>query len=272
MSGDLYSRTLSCLQASVVDEKLACVEALHESWQRGELDTPAAPAPVETIQDPGRPSRPALVSPFEVGRRSPHTPEGRAALVHALAHIEFNAVNLALDAVYRFRDFPRAYVDDWLKVAAEEAFHFELLREHLRALGHDYGDFPAHNGLWEMAVKSAHDPLARLGLVPKLLEARGLDANPALVAKFRQAGDQRAVEILEIILRDEIGHVAIGNRWFDYLCAQRGLDPLATFRNLLEAHNASRPRKPFNTDARAKAGFSAAELAMLEDLAASHSR
>jgi uncharacterized ferritin-like protein (DUF455 family) len=266
MSGNLYGRAHACLMACVVDEKLACVKALHDAWRRGELDT-ADTAPVEAIGKPGRPSRPVLVSPFEVGRRSPHTPEGRAALIHALAHIEFNAINLALDAVYRFRDFPRAYVDDWLKVAAEEAYHFQLLRDHLRVLDRDYGDFPAHNGLWEMAVKSAHDPLARLGLVPKLLEARGLDANPALVAKFKQAGDARAVEILEIILRDEIGHVAIGNRWFVYLCAQRGLDPLATFRRLLEAHNASRPRKPFNLTARTQAGFSVAELAMLEDLA-----
>lgn len=272
MSGDLYSRALACLKATAVDEKLACVRDLRADWQRGAVPLTADPAAPEPIEQPGRPVRPVLVSPFEVKQRSPHTAEGRAALIHALAHIEFNAVNLALDAVYRFRDFPRDYCDDWLKVAAEEAHHFQLLRDHLRALGHDYGDFPAHNGLWEMAVTSAHDPLARMGLVPKLLEARGLDANPALVAKFNQAGDQRAVEILEIILRDEIGHVSIGNRWFAYLCTQRGLDPLATFRRLLEDHHASRPRKPFNTNARNKAGFSAAELAMLDDLATQHLR
>ena len=165
----------------------------------------------------------------EVPRRSPFTPEGRAALLHAIAHIEFNAINLALDAAWRFAGMPRAYYLDWLRVAREEALHFRLLREHLRSLGHDYGDFDAHDGLWAMAEKTRDDVLARMALVPRTLEARGLDATPPMQAKLRRAGDARAVEILDIILRDEIGHVAIGNRWYRWLCARDGLDPRAHY-------------------------------------------
>jgi len=262
---DLFEHTLSCLQESDPAAKAVHVRTLRKSWLNGELEVGSgAPKPVD---EPGRPPRPLLVSPFEVERRSLATPEGHAALVHALAHIEFNAINLALDAVHRFRRLPRAYYDDWLKVAAEEAYHFELLREHLRTLGHDYGDFPAHNGLWEMAVKTAGDVLARMALVPRVLEARGLDASPALIAKFRGVGDTRMVEILEIILRDEIGHVAVGNRWYLYLCNQRGLEPLATFAQLIEQYDAPRIRPPFHVEARRAAGFSDAEIEYLESCA-----
>jgi uncharacterized ferritin-like protein (DUF455 family) len=207
------------------------------------------------------------VAPPQLEQRKVSTLEGRAALIHAIAHIEFNAINLALDAAYRFRGLPAEYYGDWIGVAAEEAQHFTLLRDHLRTLGYDYGSFSAHNGLWEMALKTAHDPLVRMALVPRVLEARGLDVSPALIAKFKSCGDKRAVEILEVIQRDEVGHVRIGNRWYRYLCQQRGVDPMETFRQLLKEYDAPRLRPPFATDARRRAGFSDPELDMLHALA-----
>jgi uncharacterized ferritin-like protein (DUF455 family) len=270
---DLFSAALVALTERDITTKLAQVQALSSDWGAGRLtlEPGAVPEPI-AIPVPGRPERPLLVPPFKVERRKAFTPAGRATLVHALTHIEFNAINLALDAVYRFRDFPRAFYDDWLKVAHEEAQHFSMLRDHLRTLGFEYGDFTAHNGLWEMALQTAHDPLVRLALVPRVLEARGLDANPALVNKFKSGGDPRMVELLEIILRDEIGHVAIGNRWYAYLCERRGLDPIATFRTLLQEHAAPRIRPPFHLPARRAAGFSEAELALLQDFAGSPTR
>jgi len=225
------------------------------------LDPQAMLAPAAAL--PGRPARPALVPVTQVAQRSPGTPEGRAALLHAIAHIEFNAINLALDAVWRFPGLPEAYYRDWLQVAGEEALHFALLREHLLSLGHEYGDFPAHDGLWTMTARTAHDVLARMALVPRTLEARGLDATPPLQRKFERAGDARAVEILEVILRDEIGHVRIGNRWYRWLCEQRGLDPVALYPGLAARYEAPRPRPPLNRPAREAAGFSAEELAWL---------
>lgn len=223
--------------------------------------------PIQPISEPGRPARPILVSPRTVERRQVSTPAGRGALIHSIAHIEFNAINLALDAAYRFRGMPREYYGDWIQVAAEEAYHFTLLRDHLRTLGYEYGSFSAHNGLWDMAVKTAHDPLVRMALVPRVLEARGLDVSPALIHKLKSCGDKRAVEILQIIQRDEIGHVRIGNRWYNYLCAQRALDPIETFRRLLKEYDA-RPRPPFALDARRRAEFTEAELALLGELSA----
>jgi len=184
-------------------------------------------------------------------------------MVHAIAHIEFNAINLALDHIVRFQNFPREYIDDWISVAAEEAYHFCLVRDHLRTLGYDYGDFVAHDGLWQMTVKTAHDPLARMALVPRLLEARGLDATPPIQRKLRGIGDMQAVAILDIILRDEVRHVAIGDRWFRVLCAEHGLEPEATYRRLIEEYAAPWPQPPLNEVARRAAGFSDAEMKAL---------
>jgi uncharacterized ferritin-like protein (DUF455 family) len=186
--------------------------------------------------------------------------EGRATLIHAIAHIEFNAINLALDVISRFADTPDEFVTDWAQVASEEALHFSLLRSHLQSLGYDYGDFPAHNGLWEMAEKTKSDLLARLALVPRTLEARGLDVSPAMRDKLAQAGDIRAAEILDVILRDEISHVAIGNKWFRYYCDERGVDPLIAFDQLSLQFDAPTPRAPFNVAARLKAGFVQEEI------------
>lgn len=191
------------------------------------------------------------------------TPEGRAALIHALAHIEFNAINLALDALWRFPGMPVDYYADWLRVAAEEALHFSMLSGHLVTLGFCYGDFAGHDSLWDMADRTSADILARMALVPRTLEARGLDATPAVRAKLAQAGDKAAADILEIILRDEIGHVAIGNRWFGWLCDARRLDPLSTYENLARTYRAPNPRGPFNTEARRAAGFTEEEIARL---------
>ncbi|MFZ2294980.1 MAG: ferritin-like domain-containing protein [Polaromonas sp.] len=215
---------------------------------------------------PGCPMRPELRSHLDVPKRSPFTPEGLAALLHAVTHIEFNAINLALDAIWRFEGMPQAYYLDWLKVAAEEAHHFSLLRALLQSMGHDYGDFPAHTGLWDMTRKTEADALARMALVPRTLEARGLDATPPMQAKLRKVGTPdalRAVAILDVILRDEIGHVAIGNHWYRHLCAQRGLEPVATYAVLARQYAAPRLKGPLNLDARREAGFDDAELAQL---------
>lgn len=237
--------------------------ALAEKFARhaAQLDTDCALLPVESI--PGRPQRPELVAPLDVKHRSMRTVEGRAAMIHALAHIEFNAINLALDALWRFPSMPCDYYADWLRVAAEESLHFTLLTEHLATLGFAYGDFPAHNSLWDLAEKTKDDVLARIALVPRTMEARGLDASPPVRAKLAQAGDTAAAAILDIILRDEIGHVAIGNRWFNWLCETRGLDPIATYAALAVQYKAPAPRGPFNIEARRAAGFSESEIAAL---------
>ncbi|MBB1161079.1 ferritin-like domain-containing protein [Aquariibacter albus] len=240
--------------------KAALARALAEAAAAGRqpLDTQArllAPA-----ERPGQPERPRLVPPKDVPQRALSTPAGRAALLHAIAHIEFNAINLALDAAWRFPGLPPAFYRDWLRVAGEEALHFSLLVEHLAALGTAYGDFDAHDGLWRMTAATAHDPLARMALVPRTLEARGLDATPPLQAKLARAGDAGAVAILDVILRDEIGHVAVGNRWYRHLCALQGLDPVSTYPTLVARYKAPRLRGPFNFEARGAAGFSAEEL------------
>lgn len=243
--------------------KSAGVLRLAEEWAAKQLslDPNAVLQPEYGI--PGRPQKPQLVAAKAVQRRAMHSIEGRAALIHALAHIEFNAINLALDAIWRFPGMPQAYYADWLQVAAEEALHFNLLAGHLGGLGYRYGDFPAHDGLWEMADKTRHDILARIALIPRTMEARGLDVSPVLRAKLAQAGDTDAAAILDIILRDEIGHVRIGNRWFDWLCQQRGLDPADAYTALTEAYRMPALRGPFNLDARRAAGFTDKELAAL---------
>jgi uncharacterized ferritin-like protein (DUF455 family) len=261
----LPQRLAECLCASEPAAKVGCVHALQADWLAGKLD-PELTLTRTPIDRPGQPERPILVPPQQVPRRRADTLPGRAALVHALAHIEFNAINLALDAAHRFAGMPPAYYADWLRVADEEALHFDLLNTHLGTLGYAYGDFPAHNGLWDMALKTAHDALVRMALVPRVLEARGLDATPLIVDKLKTAGDVRMVEILAIIERDEVGHVAIGSHWFGWLCAARGLEPEATFRQLLVEYDAPPLRPPFNLDARRAAGFSEPELAWLSAL------
>ena len=263
---NLFELAHRALMACDPDDKVAQTHALRAAWQQGGLRFGPAFEP-EAIPVPGRPPQPVLVQPRELPQRKPTTVEGRAMLFHALSHIEFNAINLALDAVYRFRDMPAEFYSDWLQVADEEASHFVMLRDHLRGLGCDYGEYPAHNGLWEMALKTAHDPLVRMALVPRCLEARGLDVSPGIKARLLAVGDKAGADALDVILHDEIGHVAIGNRWFLSLCAQRGLEPMATYQGLLDEYMDGPLRPPFHIDARREAGFSEAELAYLEGFA-----
>lgn len=262
---ELRQQALQALMAPDPQKKVLLAQSLYA--QAATLFIAYQEAPEAPVGLPGCPARPELRSHLNVPKRSPFTPQGLAALLHAVTHIEFNAINLALDAAWRFDGMPQAYYLDWLKVAAEEALHFSLLRELLQTLGYDYGDFPAHTGLWDMTEKTAGDVLARMALVPRTLEARGLDATPAMQAKLRKVGTPaalRAVDILDIILRDEIGHVAIGNRWYRHLCAQRKLDPVRTYAELSTRYGAPRLKGPFNLDARRAAGFDEAELALLD--------
>ena len=214
-------------------------------------------------QLPGRPLRPELVPPLTVPKRAMHTVVGRHSLLHSLAHIEFNAMNLALDAIWRFADMPAQYYVDWLKVAKEEAYHFSLIEEHLQLLGLAYGDFPAHNSLWEMVERTSDAVIARMALVPRTMEARGLDAVPAIRDRFKQIKDDRVVEILEIILRDEVGHVSIGNQWFNFLCTKENLSPIKAYQDLAKQYRAPALRGPFNLEARKLAGFTVEELSLL---------
>jgi uncharacterized ferritin-like protein (DUF455 family) len=259
----LFEAARACLDAATPDSKPAATLATAEAFERGGLPIPGDAGEPDPIAMPGRPARPALVHPRHLPKRGFGTPEGRAAFIHAVAHIEFNAMDLAWDAVYRFRGMPGAYYADWVGVARDEARHFELLRARLRELGHDYGDFDAHDGLWQMAEKTGHDVLARMALVPRVLEARGLDVTPAMIERLREFGDDATAAILEVILREEVAHVAAGTRWFRWCCGQRGVEPRATFRALLREHASGVLHPPFNLEARAAAGFDEDELAAL---------
>ena len=260
---ELRQRALAAL---CLPDPAAKVAATRTLFDQSATLLVADQAPAEPPQLPGRPARPQLVHPAKVPRRSPFKPEGLAALLHAIAHIEFNAINLALDAAWRFDGMPREFYLDWLRVAAEEAYHFTLLREHLQTLGFAYGDFPAHDNLWQMCEKTRGDIVARMALVPRTLEARGLDATPLIQDKLRNVNTPnalRAVDILDIILRDEIGHVAIGNHWYRWLCEREGLDPVAHYGVLVERYQAPRLYPPFNAAARRRAGFTDEELAWM---------
>ena len=254
----LRSQALSIVRESNADTKVMLAITLD---LRSPVDIAITFPTPEGI--PGRPVRPELFPKLQYKKKPLTSVEGRAELLHSLAHIELNAIDLAADVVWRFAGMPEDFYRQWAQVAREEALHFQLLRDHLRSMGHDYGDFPAHTGLWDMAEKTRHDVLARLALVPRTLEARGLDASPVVKNKLVGAGDHRAGEILDIILRDEIGHVAVGNHWYRYLCAQRGLDPVQTYAQLASEHGAPRLQGPFNLAARQAAGFTSEELAAL---------
>jgi uncharacterized ferritin-like protein (DUF455 family) len=260
---ELRQRALQALCTPDPGQKVAATLAAASDAATLAVE-PAAPVPTAPV--PGRPQRPELIHPSKVPRRSPFTPAGLAALLHAIAHIEFNAINLALDAAWRFDGMPRQYYLDWLRVAGEEAYHFSMLRDHLQSLGMQYGDLPGHDNLWAMVERTKDDVLARMALVPRTLEARGLDATPQIQDKLRKVGTPaalRAVEILDIILRDEIGHVAIGNQWYRWLCEREGLDPVAHYKLLAERYDAPKLYPPFNDAARRKAGFTDIELARL---------
>ncbi|KAA9133310.1 ferritin-like domain-containing protein [Marinihelvus fidelis] len=260
-----YDDIRACLAEVDPAAKSAAVMALWARVEAAGFD-PGLPSVPADRTPPGRPGRPELVDPRKVPRRRLGSDAGRAALVHAIAHIEFNAINLALDAAWRFRDMPDGFVIDWLSVAWDEARHFTMLAERLAQLGHAYGDFPAHNGLWQMAERTMDDPLERMALVPRVLEARGLDVTPGMIERLREAGDDPTIAALEVILEEEVRHVEIGSRWFDWCCGQAGVDPETTFLHLLRTKFAGRVKGPFNVPARMRAGFSERELAALENI------
>ncbi|MDX1569267.1 MAG: ferritin-like domain-containing protein [Xanthomonadales bacterium] len=262
-SPSLQAEALGTLMARDPEEKARRVTDLMHRFSAGVLPC-AHPAESRLVTIPGRPDRPRLVAPGRLEKRGLGSARGRACLVHAVAHIEFNAINLALDAVYRFAGLPQAFYADWLSVAVDEARHFRLLADRLLQLGYRYGDFPAHNGLWEMALKTAHCGMTRMALVPRVLEARGLDVSPGMIARLDGAGDEATADILRVILREEERHVEIGTRWFHYLCDRNGAgDPDKVFLELIDREFAA-VRPPLNHPARRRAGFSADELAGLE--------
>ncbi len=253
------------LMTNEPEEKAMLASRLHEQLQPEKAADwqSAAWQAADRIETPGRPAQPELVHPAVVPRRRLGTEAGRAALVHAIAHIEFNAINLALDAVYRFGSMPARFYLDWASVAADEARHFTMLASRLQQMNSHYGAMSAHNGLWEMALKTDHDRLERMALVPRVLEARGLDVTPAMIEKLEAQGDVETVRLLHIILEEEVGHVEIGSRWFRHCCDEAGLEPESTFLSLLKTHMADQIKGPLNEPARLTAGFSNHELAEL---------
>lgn len=277
-----FNYALQALAADTIDAKLGAVDTLTAVLPTPTLVPGASKAPNEQIVDfaehagttvltRGVFGRLAVVAPKAVPQRKLSAPGGRAALLHAIAHIEYCAIDLALDHALRFSHQPPDYYADWLGVAIEEAHHFRLVRTHMLSLGSDYGDFPVHDSLWRMAERTAHDVLDRMAMVPRLFEARGLDATPPIQEKLAAAGDHEAVRILDVILRDEVGHVGLGDKWFRQLCAARGLQPEATYRQLIVQYSAPWPQMPINRSARLNAGFSVGELDSLTNLTSGRS-
>ena len=260
---ELFQQIEAAILEPDADRKCELTTLLRHAWRRGELERQPQSV-ILPIDDPGRPQQPELVDPRKLERRSTATESGRICLLHAFAHIEFNAINIALDAAYRFREMPRQFISDWLLVASEESRHFQLLSQELRRRGSYYGAHRAHRGLWDMVCRTRTKVLHRMAMVPRVMEARGLDVTPGMIAKFTQIDDQVAVDILEIIYRDEVGHVRIGNYWYHQLCEQQGLDAGETFRELIKRYMGGKLRGPFNWPARIEAGFQAAELSALE--------
>jgi uncharacterized ferritin-like protein (DUF455 family) len=254
-----------CLYSAVIDEKLALT---HQAWyalENGKLSF-ASDQPVLPIRQVKFPDKPILLAPRNMPKRKLSTPEGIAAFFHAIAHVEFVAIYLAWDMLYRFRGMPDQFYQDWLQVADEEAQHFALIRKHLLAMNVDYGDLPAHSGLWDHAKDTSDDLLARLAMVPRCMEARGLDVTPAIIARFKQLGDDSSVALLNRILTDEVGHVERGSYWFKFVCEQQGFEPEAKYRQLIEQYyQGGKPKGPFNREMRIIAGFSNAELDWLEN-------
>jgi len=258
----IFELAFEALSSNDIEEKIRLTKKLKDF----ELskDSLKSELPIKKIKIPGRPIKPKLVG-LENSPKRDRSDMGMIKTIHAICHIEFNAINLALDAIYRFQEMPVQYYHDWLKVANEEALHFSMLNNYLQELGYQYGDFDAHNGLWQMTIDTDYDVLSRMALVPRVLEARGLDVTPSIRAKFKDSNFKKMAEILDTIYRDEIGHVKIGNYWYRYLCNERGVDTIMTFDTLIKKHIGSNLRGPFNIEARLLSDFSKAELDYLEN-------
>jgi uncharacterized ferritin-like protein (DUF455 family) len=253
-----------CLFDSDIEQKLVLTHRARQLLDDGLLSLQAA-GDVLPISHTVFPSRPTLLMPRDMPKRRLDSNEGKAAFFHALAHIEFVAIYLAWDIVYRFRGLPDDFYRDWLTIADEEAQHFELIRRHLLGLGFDYGDLPAHRGLWSHAEDTSDDILARLAIVPRCMEARGLDVTPAMMDKLAAIDDQPGVAILTRIYNDEVGHVERGSYWFNTLASQRGLEPEHCFKDLILNYFKGKPKGPFNREVRIIAGFSNNEIDWLEE-------
>lgn len=245
---------LKAFNAKKVEEKVTFTFEAAKAWFSDELDLYfELPVP----ERPGRPEKPELLAPKEMPkRRNAKARAARIAMLHAIAHIELNAIDLAWDIVLRFgSEMPKEFTDDWVKVADDEARHFNLLNDRLKEFDSYYGAHPAHDGLWQSATTTSHDLLARLAIVPLVLEARGLDVTPAIIKKFKAADDQKSVDALEIIYSEEIDHVRAGQKWFSYLCEQRNIDPEQTYHDLVKLYFAGKLKPPFNIEARKMAGL-----------------
>lgn len=260
---NIFSLAEACLQGIDIEQKIATTHHafnLSASKNLSFVDK----RPVHPISETSFPDRPVLKDPRNMPRRRFNTHAGKAAFFHALAHIEFIAIYLAWDMIYRFRDMPDQFYQDWLKVADDEARHFTLISNHLFDMNVKYGDLPAHGGLWEHAQNTQHDVLARLAIVPRCMEARGLDVTPAMIEKFQDQGDDESVKLLKIILEEEVEHVKIGSDWFDRVCQERKLNPVETYKELITKLFIGKPKGPFNRELRIIAGFSDAEINWLE--------
>jgi len=251
---DCAAAVTACPDAA---RKATLARSAAQAWHAGEIEAALGVGPPVMPERPARPERPRLLPPRDVPRRPLSSPQGRIALLHALAHIELNAIDLAWDLIGRFGHEigERGFFDDWTRVGGEEGTHFLLLEARLNELGTRYGALDAHDGLWQAAADTKNDALARLAVVPLVLEARGLDVSPGMIERLRSAGDLASGDILERIYQDEIGHVAAGMRWFSHLACSRGLEPRAAFHDCVRRHFRGKPKPPFNHAARRRAGL-----------------
>ncbi len=262
---NLYQQAKNCFLSPVPEEKLQLSLQIASEWEAGILDWQEGETPLQ-LDQPGKLDKPVLVELKKIKKRGFNSIQQRASLIHALAHIELTAVNLAWDSIYRYRGLPKKYYDDWVQTGKEESQHFQLLQQSLNNMGYKYGDFPVHNELWQMAVTTADDLMARMAIVHRVLEARALEVIPFSVDKFRDLGDKHTADSLIIIANDEIGHVNAGARWFRYRCEQEKVNSDEMFFKLIKKYLKASPKGPFNYDARLKAGFSQNELQELERL------
>ncbi|MCF6252824.1 MAG: ferritin-like domain-containing protein [Methylococcaceae bacterium] len=263
---NIFTIAEKCLYHSDIIQKIQLTHHAKKLAESNQLSFQSADS-VLAITKTKFPEHPLLLKPRDMPRRRLNSELGKAAFFHALAHIEFIAIYLAWDILYRFRGLPDVFYQDWLSIADEEAQHFTLIREHLHEMNVDYGDFPAHRGLWDHAEDTAADILARLAMVPRCMEARGLDVTPQMIKKFKIQDDQKSVELLTRILNDEVGHVKTGSYWFKLICEQRGLNYEEKYKELIEKYYVGKPKGPFNRELRIIAGFSNAEINWLEQRA-----
>ena len=261
---NIFTIAETCLHHTDISEKLKLTHHARELAMKNQLSFNEAGS-VQAITETKFPDKPLLLAPRDMPKRRINSSSGKAAFFHALAHIEFVAIYLAWDILYRFRGLPVEFYQDWLQVADEEAQHFSLIRNHLLEMGCDYGDLPAHSGLWEHAEDTAVGVLARLAIVPRCMEARGLDVTPQMIEKFKKQGDMQSVNLLTRVLEDEVGHVKIGSFWFKTLCQQQGFEHQQKYRELIEKFYNGKPKGPFNRELRIIAGFSNAEIDWLEE-------